>query len=304
MFHHFHDRWHPRGQGSISADDFVRLIDDVGRDRLLPAKEWLARARVDRLRDDDVCLTLDDSLRCQYDVAYPVMRTLGLTAFWFVYTSVMEGAVERLELYRHYRHVCFDTMDNFYLAFERTLRDSEYASRAAAALAGYAPTTYVAEFPFYSEGDRRFRFLRDEALPRGAYDVLMERMMAESAFDRGAVAATLWLDDRALQTLHAEGHVIGLHSHSHPTRIAALPPSEQEDEYRRNHDHLTRALGERPTTMAHPCGSYNADTLAILRRLGVIVGFRSTMRPCANASGLEYPREDHANLLARKARPV
>jgi peptidoglycan/xylan/chitin deacetylase (PgdA/CDA1 family) len=297
MFHHFHDARHPRGQGSISADDLARLVDDLRRDRILSPQEWTQRTLRGALRESDVCLTFDDSLRCQYDVAYPVMKTLGITAFWFVYTSVMEGAVERLELYRHYRHTCFASIDEFYLEFWRALQNSDYARGAEGGLVAYDPATYLVEFPFYSDADRRFRFVRDEVLGPDRYDALMDRMMVESGFDRSTAAANLWIDDEALRRLHRDGHAIGLHSHSHPTRMALLHPLRQEEEYRRNYHHLQNVLGETPTTMAHPCNSYNADTLTILRRLGIVVGFRSNMAPRAGASLLEYPREDHANLL-------
>ena len=39
MFHHFHDNGnHKRGQGSISKDDFYKLIKFIGRKNILDAK--------------------------------------------------------------------------------------------------------------------------------------------------------------------------------------------------------------------------------------------------------------------------
>jgi hypothetical protein len=76
MFHHFHDDRHRRGQGSISAEQLVELIEHLGRNDILPAQEWMRRAAVGALTDTDTCLTFDDALRCQYDVALPVLRDL------------------------------------------------------------------------------------------------------------------------------------------------------------------------------------------------------------------------------------
>src|SRR5689334_18171562 len=113
MFHHFHSEalGHPRGQGSLSAGELADLIDYVGRERILPPDEFLRRSRAGRLRPGDLCLTFDDNLRCQFDVAYPVLRDLGLTAFWFVYSSVLDGASERLELYRLFRTTHFESIE-------------------------------------------------------------------------------------------------------------------------------------------------------------------------------------------------
>jgi hypothetical protein len=49
--------------------------------------------------------------------------------------------------------------------------------------------------------------------------------------------------------------------------------------------------------MSHPCNSYAIETIAILEKLGIRLGFRANMAAGPNRSGMEYPREDHANLL-------
>ena len=49
--------------------------------------------------------------------------------------------------------------------------------------------------------------------------------------------------------------------------------------------------------MSHPCNSYNDDTLAILRDLGIVLGFRANLADDTN-SLLELPRQDHATILA------
>ncbi len=117
MFNHFHDDRHPRGQGAISAAEFARMLDHIGRERILPAEEWMRRSIAGELGESDICLTFDDALRCQYDIAVPVLRELGLTAFWFFYASVFEGNVEPLEVYRHFRTTQFASMDAFYEQF-------------------------------------------------------------------------------------------------------------------------------------------------------------------------------------------
>lgn len=109
MFHHFTDDVHPAGQGALDAVQLRAVLDRVGVERILRADEYLERVHADRLDPGSVCLTSDDNLRCQYDVALPVLTELGLTAFWFMYSSPLEGTVERLELYRYFRKVAYDS---------------------------------------------------------------------------------------------------------------------------------------------------------------------------------------------------
>ena len=303
MFHHFHGGCHPIGQGSISADDLTALLEFVGLDRILPAQEWLARATSNRLAPGDLCLTFDDNLRCQFDIALPVLRQFGLTAFWFAYTSVVEGKIETLEVYRQFRTTQFKSVDAFYDAFFQAVENSLEAGPVREALSTFEPATYLTFAPFYSDTDRRFRFVRDHVLGASRYAAIMDRMISSAGLTHARLAQGLWIAAEQLRLLHGEGHVIGLHSHTHPTRMNGLSPEVQRNEYERNHACLTQLLGRPPVAMSHPCNSYNAATLGILKDLGIRVGFRANMVPLQEYvdRALERPREDHANLMKQMA---
>ena len=51
----------------------------------MPVSERLERSE---LRHNDIVLTFDDGLRCQYDIALPILNKHGIGAFWFVYSSL------------------------------------------------------------------------------------------------------------------------------------------------------------------------------------------------------------------------
>jgi peptidoglycan/xylan/chitin deacetylase (PgdA/CDA1 family) len=229
-------------------------------------------------------------------VALPVLRSYGLTAFWFVYTSVCQGTIEQLEIYRQFRTTNFNSIDDFYAAFFAAVGASERSDAFERAMAGFVPREYLTAYPFYSDMDRRFRFVRDEILGPEKYALVMKAMIARSGMDVQAAARGLWMGPSELRSLHEAGHVLGLHSHTHPTRMERLPVEAQRTQYRENFDYLAELTGEKPQAMSHPCNSYSRDTLKILRELGIVLGFRANMQPAAR-SELEYPREDHANLM-------
>jgi hypothetical protein len=217
-----------------------------------------------------------------------------------VYTSVLQGNVEPLEIYRHFRMTQFGSVDAFYDAFFETLSNSPHHELAETLLEEFNPRAYLAGFPFYTDADRKFRFVRDEALGPARYRELMDQMIADAKIDVPALAKQLWMNDAGIRDLHNRGHVIGLHSHTHPTRVAYLDEDGQRDEYFENYAYLKQLLDERPTTMSHPCNSYNAITLRILDELQITLGFRANMAQLASGP-LEVPREDHANLLRQLA---
>ena len=150
MFHHFKGDGHADGQGAITGEQLADMLDWLGVGRFLSPQDWTERALAGRLGPDDLCLTFDDALLCQYEIAAPVLKAYGLTGFWFVYSAVLEGRPERLELYRHFRSTRFADVDGFYGAFQARLEQSEYGVGARAALKNFMTARYLDQFEFYS----------------------------------------------------------------------------------------------------------------------------------------------------------
>jgi len=302
MFHHFYDDFHPAGQGAIDKSAFDNLIEFVGAPRILSAPEWFARHDARRLQPGDTCITFDDGLCCQYDVAAPVLKHYGIKAIFFVNTGALNGDAHRLEFYRYFRTVAFASVDDFYSTFMGALQNSPYAPRARAALEAFVPANYMSTCPFYTDADRVFRYLRDDVLGAVEYYSLMDGMIAARGYvcDE-TMRKRLWLSREQMIALHGEGHLIGLHSHTHPIVLKNLCVKDQESEYRTNQEILAALLGETPFCMSHPSNSYSETTLEILGRLGVRLGFRADMQN-GYMSNLEYRREDHANLMKEMAR--
>ncbi len=300
MFHHFHDDTkHIKGQGSISAEQFEQMIRYLQTDKvILSADEWMYKALRGNLKENETCLTFDDNLLCQFEVAFPVLKKHGLKAFWFVYTSPFEGVIEKLEVYRYFRFAYFQNVEDFYLSFFRVIQLSEFGQEVKRALEDFHPSSYLKDFPFYTDEDRKFRFVRDKVLQPERYNLIMDLMLSEYKVDLDSIKNKLWMTEGNVKTLFHEGHKIGLHTHTHPTSLSSLIKTEQLKEYQKNHQMLSKILGEAPDCMSHPCNSYNQETIELLDQLDIKLGFRANMK--ANLySAFEYPREDHANILKK-----
>ena len=119
MFHHFHDDInHFASQGSIDASTFEAMIYYLQENyNLLSATEWLERSRNGIISKNDICLSFDDSLKCQIDIALPILEKHNLNAIFAIYTSVVEGEINFLEYIRYFRNVHFTNIDAFYNEF-------------------------------------------------------------------------------------------------------------------------------------------------------------------------------------------
>lgn len=297
MYHHLHDdALHKRGQGSIDADTFRSVLAAAASTgEILAPREFADAVHDGTLKPGQTCITFDDALLCQHDIAVPIMEEMGIFGFFFVYTSVLGYDPDPLEFYRDFRNTWFGDIEDFYSEFFDQTSDQFPALHETYELS--FPSDYLSQFRFYSENDRRFRFFRDHVAGPELYSEIMDAMLESAGYDRQTRARELFMGADQLRNLAAAGHEIGLHSHSHPTMIDALPADRQRLEYSCNKRRLEEII-ERPVwSMSHPCGRYNDDTLRVLSELGITLGFRRSLHVPEIVSALEVPRENHSNLV-------
>lgn len=296
MFHHFCGGEHLRGQGALDAEELAFLIEAIGRDRILPAREWLQARATGAVRPGQICLTFDDSLRCQVDVAVPVLKQYGLTGFFFVNTCHLSGTEwARLEVYRYFRTAFFPSVDRFYEDFLDKARGL-YGAEIDKWLVTFDHTKYPHYPVLYSESDICFQEVRDQLLGRERYFIVMDQMLSDHGCAPEVISHKVMMGTDHLRELHRAGHVIGMHSHTHPTQMKTLTPGEQAQEYWNNYDAIASVLGEGPIAMSHPSNSYSDETLEILRELKISIGFRADPHLATNCP-LQLPRIDHMLLM-------
>ena len=277
MFHHFHGEGHPKIQGSLSADNLRSIIEFFGLNNILSAEDWHKQVMSGNFNSQQTCLTFDDSLRCQYDIALPILQDYDIKAFWFVYTAPLENKIQNMELYRYIRNTCYRTVDEFYKAFLSTVKDSDCGNKVRNGLRAFSPNTCYLEYSFYTANDKRFRFIRDELLSATEYNSIMSKIIQDLRVDVTNLNRGIFMDSDCLRYLDKRGHVIGLHSHSHPPFMGKLLPAEQAEEYQKNFDQLASLVDGSIKAMSHPTNSYNAFSIRALKDLGIRIGFRSNM---------------------------
>lgn len=298
MFHHFHSELHSHAQGSLSASDFDLMISWLNdRYNIINAQEYIKKFLSRTLENTDICLSFDDGLKCQYDIALPILEKNNIRAFFFVQSSVLSKKPDFVEIFRYFRTSHFDNINEFYNDFFRFLLHNDkdhYLTHKKQ----YSEKNYLSAFPFYTENDRWFRYIRDQYLGEKKYTEIMLKMISEKGLNIKEAQKKLLMNDYEILKIHQNGHIIGLHSHSHPTQMSNLNKEQQLNEYKKNLKYLNTLLETKDIiSMSHPCGDYNLDTLNVLKELGIQIGFRSNMSIRESKSPLEIPREDQANIF-------
>jgi len=304
MFHHFHDNGtHKGGQGSINKDEFYKILKFIGKDNILDANVFFERLKQNKLKDKEVCLTFDDAIKCQIDIALPVLEDLKIKSFFFVYSSLFEGKPDNLEVYRYFRMNYFNNVDEFYNSFYQKLdKDLKNFFKEKNEIIKLKKIKH----PVYSLEDIKFRLVRDFFLSPSEYDEIMFSMIEEKKFNFSKFYEKLFFQIDDLKNLDKLGHSVGIHSHNHPTLLEKLNYDEQKYEYEKCQSIISKILNKPKkdiNSMSHPCGSYNKDTLEILKELNIEIGFKQimTLEPekgmkNVNNSNLEIARQNHSEI--------
>ncbi len=90
-----------------------------------------------------------------------------------------------------------------------------------------------------------------------------------------------------LRELSARGHVIGSHSHTHPTYMGRLTRAQLDEEWTRSRDLLAETLGEAPRTASVPGGFLSAAVIAAAAACGYELLFTSEPSARVVQRGLE-----------------
>jgi len=209
-------------------------------------------------------LTFDDRLQSQ-ELALDMLKRKGIQAYFFVnhHNEMEQDRATRDRL-----------GEGFYAWFFRQFEVMMLPHIVPLTM----PDSFLAQYKFYSYEDRLYRYFRDIAYPE-IHDIIMKphREMVE-----------------LLDLNKLKDHKIGMHSFSHPRRMENLSRDDQFKEYLDNLNYIFETTGQLADSMSHPMGSYNNDTLSVLRELGVLIGYRADKTK--GPTTLEYPRIDIQEL--------
>jgi len=302
MFHHFHDETtHKKTEGSISKSQLKKILINFKRNIVTP-EEFLNQIfqKKYKIKKRMVCLTFDDSIKSQIDVALEVLEDLKLKGFFFSNSFQYENKIGLLECCRYFRNNYFPNIEKFYELFLKNLKKNFSEKRINTFLK--LNKKYFIKWkkisPFYSNKDLEFRLLRDFFLNKDQYNDQLIELFNLKGFNYKKKSENLHFSKKDLAILSYNGHEIGLHSHSHPIPITDLPLKDLQDEYVKNYNILKKIIKKEILSMSHPNGYFNINCKIVLKNLGVKIGFANNEIGSKKKLNLfNIPRIDHTKLI-------
>ena len=264
----------PRAIFPVTAAGLAAQLELIGRSfEFVSRDDLLAAVAGEASLPERACLvTFDDGLRCQLELAVPVLERLGVPAIFFV---AGKPIAEQQGLYVHKVH-----------ALRERVPDDELLRLAGA---GDVPVELAQEHYRYDEPDAaRLKYLLNMALPLDEREQVMRAAFADVFPDEEAFVRELYMSREDVAELERRHAAVGAHSYAHEP-LARLDDEALDRDLDAVASLLEQVTGSRPRALSYPHGTASTVDLRVARRTaaaGFRVGF--TMERALNRT-LEEP---------------
>jgi peptidoglycan/xylan/chitin deacetylase (PgdA/CDA1 family) len=212
--------------------------------------DLLAAVAGDRALSERSCVvTFDDGLRCQAELALPVLERLGVPAIFFVPGKPLaEGRAVAV----HKIHALRERLD------DRTLLERLDVSADA-----IDPSLAEAHYRYDTPEAARIKFLLNMALQPTERDRVVGALFAEEFSDEAEFCRELYMGSEEVAALRGS---VGAHSYGHEP-LTMLSPSELDRDLNRLGTVLEGVAGEPIRTFSYPHGTPGTVDVRVARHL-------------------------------------
>ena len=295
LFHHFHTNskfyFSP---GSLTKKKFNNFILKYKNKIQNPNNFFL------KLKKKKICLTFDDGLKCQKDIALPILKKYNIKAYFFVPTSNFTKNFLSVEIVRYLKYKIFKSSNTFYKSFFDLFKKTKYISKFNKLNYSKLEKNIKKQSPYYNKLDIQHKILRDFVLSEEIYKKIILRILKKKNCNLEKLNKKLLMSKKDIIEIVREGHEIGLHSHSHSFKFHKLTYKNELNEFKKNKSILENLIKKKITTASFPFGYKTKNSYKILKKLKIVYAFNKNFYK--TKSYLKYQqynisRENISNLI-------
>ncbi|SFN32981.1 polysaccharide deacetylase family protein [Salegentibacter flavus] len=229
----------------LSPVQFRRQMEELSKFGEFISLKDLHHYRENPLNKNYFLITFDDGLKEQYELAKPVVDSMGISAVYFINTSNFTekkvSLVHKIHLLRS--RVAPEEILQMITEFANVELNQEEIDAA------------VKHYNYDSSQNARLKYLLNFKLSTIEQENIINPLF-QQVFDEKKVATELYFSEKMLTNLWEEGSLAS-HSHSH-LPLGKLSQAEVEQELRQTQDFFKSEFGKPAKAISYPYGSYEA----------------------------------------------
>jgi len=291
MYHYVRDlnrSRYPRIKG-LSTRNFAKQLDFITKHYTVCSLAQVIAAFKDgnELPDNACVLTFDDGFVDHYINVFPMLEERGLVGSFFPPAKVIQ---EPIVLDVHKIHFLLACVTNHkFLAWEILKMLREFRGDYEIPDDNRLMELYARPGRYDPPEVLFIKNILQQTLPPNVRNLIVDRLFKRYVTeDEQAFAAELYMDIKQLRCMFRHGMEIGGHGYSHD-RLGLMSGGQQENEILRSLEMMENIHGSKPVdwVMCYPYGSYNKDTIALLKKHGCSIALTTNV----GAADLSRPME-------------
>lgn len=280
MFHYVHKN--DMGYKYYQLDQFEELIKYLLKNNnILNLKEFYNKLKNNKLLLKDVLLTFDDGTKDHYENVYLILKKYNISGTFFI----CNDSFNHIGLLPNKIHKLLANID-FEVLFKQF--EKRYNKLINAKNISIQPE----KKSYFDKDDkvRMFKQVLQYRLPETIRENFIEELYRINNIKFDSSRYYLSLED--INEMKNNGMYFGLHTKSHK-HLEYLDYQEQKEEIRQNIQFFKENdLFNGIISFAYPYGSYNDNTIKILKEENVEIGFLADNNECEEFNIYKIPRID------------
>ncbi len=234
--------------------------------------------------DNCILLTFDDGTRDHYDIVYPILKKYNISGLFFLCSNILEHRI--LDVNIIHQIIANSQFDDLFSNFQKMLIENNITNDNYKMLIN---TEYDDKKMLYFK--QMLQFILPDDIKNKILNKLANIYKVSLNFD------DYYMNVEQIKEMKENGMEFGFHASTHK-RLEKLSYEEQFNEIISNMDLLVKEnIIDDDAAFSYPFGSYNCDTLNILRKNKIKYAFGINMRQFTCKDNLlTIPRYD-CNIL-------
>lgn len=297
LFHHFHDKkLFYKSPGSLEKKKFSQFVK-FNKKKISSSKNFLEN--FDK-KKKLISLSFDDGLKCQYNLALPVLEKAKIKAFFFIPTSIFNNKKLSFEVIRYLKYKYFSDVNKFYKIFIDHINKNQKLKKKIKKNTNKLFNKIKTESPYYTKLDIEHKIIRDYLITENDYNKVILSIIKKKKINIKKIHKKLFMSKKNISKLFKLGHTIGLHSHSHNFQFHKLNYNQELREYKKNKLLLENILQSKVNVASYPFGYQTENSSKIFQKVGINFAFNKNFKKRSkniNKKNFNMSRENISNII-------